>query len=158
MKNEEEVIDFERSIGPWIGKTVKMLDYHLQEAFDAAGLDITKEQMIILKKLHEEDGLPQNELALLTYRDKSSLARLLATMERKEVIVRIQSKHDKRINKVYLTDKGRLLFKNTRPVIKEILEVMENDISDQEKHTIIEILKKIQINFEAKTVSLQNTI
>lgn len=154
MKRDEEVIDFDSSVGPWLGKTVKLVDYHLQEAFDAAGLDITKEQMIILKKLHEEDGLPQNELATLTFRDKSSLARLLAKMERKLVVVRIQSRRDKRINKVYLTDKGRLLFKNTRPVIKQVLNVMENGISDQEKYTMIEILKKIQKNFEVKTASI----
>ncbi len=154
MKSDEDVIDFDRSVGPWLGKTVKMVDYHLQEAFDTAGLDITKEQMIILKKLHDEDGLPQNELATLTFRDKSSLARLLAKMERKQLIIRIQSRRDKRINKVYLTDKGRLLFKNTRPVIKQVLSVMENGISDQEKFTMIEILKKIQINFEVKTASI----
>ncbi|MBT8185303.1 MAG: MarR family transcriptional regulator [Eudoraea sp.] len=154
MKTEEEVIDFEKSMGPWLGRTVKMADYHLQEAFADANLDITKEQMIILKKLHTEDGLPQNELALLTFRDKSSLARLLAKMEKKEYIIRIQSKRDKRINKVYLTDKGRILFKDTRPVIKRVLDVMERGITDEEKQRIINILQKIQINFEAQDASL----
>jgi DNA-binding MarR family transcriptional regulator len=154
MKLEEEGIDFEKSMGPWLGRTVKMVDYHLQEAFANAKLDISKEQMIILKKLHTEDGLPQNELALLTFRDKSSLTRLLATMEKKEYVIKVQSQSDKRINKVYLTDKGRAIFKNTRPVIKKVLDIMENGISGQEKSAIIEILKKIQLNFEAQNASL----
>ena len=131
-----------------------MADYHLQEAFSDAGLDITKEQMIILIKLHDQDGLPQNELAMLTFRDKSSLARLLVKMESKAYIIRIQSRSDKRINKVYLTDKGRDLYGNTKPVIKRVLDVMERGISAEEKRTIINILKKIQANFEAKAASV----
>ena len=81
MKIKENSIDFENSIGPWLGRTMKMLDYHMLETFQNAGLDLTKEQMVILKKLHFEDGLNQNELAFLTYRNKSSLARLLLKMK-----------------------------------------------------------------------------
>lgn len=150
MKIKKEIIDFEKSMGPWLGKTMKMADYHMQEAFSEAGLDITKEQMIILKKLHDEDGLPQNELATLTYRDKSSLTRLLAKMEAKGYVSRIQSRRDKRINRVYLTEEGRTTFRNTRPVLKQILNVMEHGIDKEEKLAVIAVLKKIQVNFEAE--------
>jgi len=150
MNANEEIVDFDRTIGPWLGKTLKMVDYHLQEALSDAGLDITKEQMIVLKRLHKEDGLPQNELAMLTFRDKSSLARLLSKMEKKQYIVRVQSQNDKRINKVYLTEIGRAIFKNTRPVIKQTLDIMEHGISAEEKSAVIKVLKKIQINFEAE--------
>ena len=81
MKSEENFIDFENSIGPWLGKTVKVLDFFAQESFNNANLDLTKEQMIVLKKLTFKDGLNQNELAFLTLRNKSSLTRLLSKME-----------------------------------------------------------------------------
>ncbi|TMM52116.1 MarR family transcriptional regulator [Maribacter algarum] len=154
MKKEFDLIDFEKSIGPWLGKTVKIVDYYLQEAFQNAGLDLTKEQMIVLKKLHEKDGLNQNELAFLTYRDKSSLARLLAKMESKKYVVRKQSAEDKRSNEVFLTKEGREMFKRTRPVIKSIMDVMEQDISKKEKQQIIGILKKVQFSITAKVASL----
>ena len=154
MKISEEIIDFDKTIGPWLGKTMKMVDYHLQEAFTAAGLDISKEQMIVLKKLSKLDGLPQNELASLTFRDKSSMARLLTKMEKKHYITRVQSQLDKRINKVYLTDTGRTIFENTRPVIKGVLDVMEKGISADEKLAIIAVLKKVQSNFEVESASL----
>ncbi len=154
MKKEFNLVDFEKSIGPWLGKTVKIVDYYLQEAFQNAGLDLTKEQMIVLKKLHEKDGLNQNELAFLTYRDKSSLARLLAKMESKKYVVRKQSTEDKRSNEVFLTEEGREIFKKTRPVIKSIMDVMEQDVSEEEKQQIIGILKKVQFSFTAKTASL----
>jgi DNA-binding MarR family transcriptional regulator len=154
MKLEEVAIDFERSIGPWIGKTTKIVDYYLLEAFQKHDLDVSKEQMIVLKKLHDKDGLNQNELAFLTFRDKSSLARLLSKMESKNYITRNQNKHDKRINEVFLTQEGRIMFKKTRPVIKGLMEVMEKGITDEEKNQIIETLKKVQFNFTAKKASL----
>lgn len=150
MKSEETFIDFENSIGPWLGRTVKLVDYHFQESLNKKGIDISKEQLIILKKLHDQDGLHQNDLAFLTLRDKSSLTRLLSKMEKKKYIIRRQCKEDKRANNVYLTSLGKQIFKKTRPVIKEILDTMQQNISVNEKHQIINTLKKIQFNFNAK--------
>lgn len=149
MKIKENSIDFENSIGPWLGRTMKMLDYHMLETFQNAGLDLTKEQMVILKKLHFEDGLNQNELAFLTYRNKSSLARLLLKMENKGYIIRKQNIEDKRINEVYLTEVGRSVYKKTRPVIKDMINTMEAGITEKEKQQIINTLKKVQKNFES---------
>ena len=150
MKNHNEIIDFENSIAPWLGKTVKLVENYLQEAFNNEGIDLTKEQMIVLKKLHDKDGINQNELAILTLRDKSSLTRLLAIIEKKKFIIKKQCKHDKRINHVYLTALGRDVFKKSRPIIKSIIERMEQNISNQEKQQIITTLKKIQHNFNYK--------
>lgn len=154
VKSKDNIVDFENSIGPWLGKTVKIMDYYLHEALLENGLDLSKEQMIVLKKLHDNNGINQNELAFLTFRNKSSLTRLLSKMEKKKYIIREQSKEDKRINNVYLTDSGREVFVNTGPVIKSLMNTMEQNISKEEIHQIIQILQKIQFNFTAKTASL----
>lgn len=142
------VIDFERSIGPWMGRTMKLVDYHIHESFANAGLDLTKEQMVVLKKLDGHDGLNQNELAFLTYRDKSSLARLLRKMESKGYILRSQNVDDKRENLVFLTEEGKNVYDRTRPVIKALIDKMECNISVKEKDQMIALLQKVQENFE----------
>jgi len=147
MKNDEIHIDFENSIGPWLGKTVKLLDFYAQECFNDANLDVTKEQMIVLKKLSFKDGLNQNELAFLTLRNKSSLTRLLSKMEAKKYIVREQDSSDKRIKRVFITKTGSATFLKTRPVIKQLINRIEENISPTEKQAIIKTLKKIQSNF-----------
>lgn len=150
MKKEEQTVNFfENSIGPWLGKTVKMIDYFLQESFESNNLDITKEQMIVLKKLYNQDGLYQNELARLIFRNKSSLARLLSKMESKNYISRKSSKEDKRIKKVFLTDTGKEVFEKAIPIIKNMLSKMEETITSDEKEQMITILKKVQHNFGA---------
>ena len=147
VKEKQVHIDFENSIGPWLGRTGKIVDYFIQESFKLNNLDLTKEQMIVLKKLNDQDGLNQNELAFLTLRNKSSLTRLLAKMEGKKYIFRKQSKEDKRIKNVYLTEFGKEVFENTKPVIQNIISTMEQDITVEEKQQIIKIFKKIQTNF-----------
>ena len=129
MNNTDILVDFDKSVGRWIGSTSKMVDNFLHEAFQCEGLDLSKEQMIVLKKLHENDGLIQNELAYLTLRDKSSLARLLAKMERKNYISREQDDFDKRVNRVFLTETGRITFKRSRPIIVGLKEIMEKPAS-----------------------------
>ncbi len=145
------MVDFEKSIGPWLGRTMKMVDFHMHEAFENAGLDLTKEQMVVLKKLYENDGLNQNELAFLTYRDKSSLARLLTKMELKKYIKRKQSKDDKRVNQVFLTTEGEKMYSKTRPIIKGLIDKMEHNIGGEQKKQMIELLQKVQKNFEPNT-------
>ncbi|QLG47266.1 MarR family transcriptional regulator [Costertonia aggregata] len=135
-----------------------MVDYHLQEAFHKNGLDLTKEQMVVLKKLYEEDGLNQNELASLTFRDKSSLARLLAKMESKKYIVREQNADDKRVNDIYITKTGKLLFEKTRPIIKMVIDIMEDGVSVVEKDMMIAILQKIQYNLAEKTTPITKIV
>ncbi|QOD62494.1 MarR family transcriptional regulator [Polaribacter haliotis] len=147
MKEKQVHIDFENSIGPWLGRTGKITDYFIQESFKLNNLDLTKEQMIVLKKLNDQDGLNQNELAFLTLRNKSSLTRLLTKMEGKKYIFRKQSKEDKRIKNVYLTEFGKEVFENTKPVIQNIISTMEQNITVEEKQQIIKIFKKIQTNF-----------
>ncbi len=154
MKSERTTVDFENSIGPWLGKTVKILEYYLQDRFNNHKLDLTKEQMIVLKRLHDNDGLSQNELAFLTLRNKSSLTRLLTKMEKKNYILRKQCKEDKRINHVYLTEYGEKMFKKTKPALNEMIATMEQNISDSEKQQMIKTLKKIQHNFDSDIESL----
>jgi DNA-binding MarR family transcriptional regulator len=148
------LVDFDQSVGRWIGKSSKMVDNYLHEAFQNEELDLSKEQMIVLKRLHEKDGLIQNELAFLTLRDKSTLARLLAKMERKNYIIRIQDNYDKRVNRVFLTKTGRVTFSKTRPIVKRLKTIMERNISEEALNELKSTLEQIQNNItsaEAET-------
>ena len=49
-------------------------------------------------ELFHDGPLPQHDLAFLTDRDKTSLTRLLSTMEKKNLVARITSSEDKRVN------------------------------------------------------------
>lgn len=138
--------DFEKTLIPWIGKTAKMMGTYFAEKLRQHELDLTKEQMALLKKLHEGDGQMQNDLALITERDKASLARLVSTMEKKNLVARIPDAQDKRVNRIYLTRDGRRVFATALPIVGEIIDELQQGVSEQEIAAAIETLRKVQRN------------
>lgn len=79
----------------------------LQKNFRAAGLEITIEQWSVLYHLWKEDGLSQQELCNRTFRDKPSITRLIDNLEKQNLVNRMPSSTDRRINLVALTDKAK---------------------------------------------------
>ena len=61
---------------PWIGKTAKFMDYYIADYMKVQGIDISKQQFIVLKHLQDQDGRKQNDLAFITNRSKTALTRL----------------------------------------------------------------------------------
>lgn len=134
------------SLLPWISKTSKLLGIYAAEYFTSRGLDLTREQLIFLKFLTDKDGCMQNELAVITERDKASLTRLIHTLERKGLVERRTDESDRRVNRIYLTEAGRQTMQDAVPVIKEIIENVQKGLTPKEIEAAIETIKKVQEN------------
>lgn len=109
-------------------------------------MDLSMQQMIILKILHDQDGQPQQNLALVTERHKASLTRLLSTLEKKNMVTRIPDEVDKRINRIYLTERGKKQLEATFPVMAEVMSEIQQGLDDAEIQVTIQTLQKIQSN------------
>ena len=140
--------EFEHTLLPWLGRTMKLVDMYMANYLSDHNIDLTKVQMVLLTRLYQNDGQPQNDLAVLTKRDKASLTRLLDTMERKGLVVRVTSKDDGRIKLVYITKKGVELYKSTRPMMNEMIMKVQNGMSNKEIDFIIEKLMQVQRNID----------
>lgn len=135
-----------KSLLPWISKTSKLLGIYVADVFKSRGMDLTREQLIFLKLLKEKDGRMQNELALITERDKASLTRLVSTLERKGLVERRTDESDRRVNRIYLTEAGCQTLHDAMPVIREIIENVQKGISEEEIESAIATIKKVQQN------------
>ena len=133
---------------PWIGKTMKHIDLFIATKMAEHGMNLTRQQVILLKILFHDGPLPQHDLAFLTDRDKTSLTRLLSTMEKKNLVARITSPEDKRVNMVHLTKNGEKVLNETAPVLLEVIMHMQEGITEDEQKTVIGVMRKIQENIE----------
>lgn len=140
---------FENLMMPWIGKTMKHIDLFIATKMAEKGVNLTRQQVILLKILFHDGPLPQNDLAFLTDRDKTSLTRLLGTMEKKNIVARITSPEDKRVNLVHLTKHGEKILNETTPILLEVIMHMQEGISDDDQKVVIEVMKRIQGNIES---------
>lgn len=135
-----------KTLIPLVGKTAKMQRLFIGDRLKASRVDLTIEQWFLIARLFHEDGQNQNDLAIITDRDKASLTRLVNTLEKKNLVDRVHSVQDKRVNNIYLTKKGRVIFKKTIPVVNEAIKEMQQGIRLEERQKAMEVLRKIQNN------------
>ncbi len=155
-KGNSEKRDHDLKLLPWMGRAMKQIDLFFKEHFESVGARLTKVQWLMLKLLDREDGQPQNQLAFLANRDKASLTRLIDTMERKNLVARIPSKSDQRINHIHITKHGEKIYRQTIPVFEELIQIVQKDVSDEEIETVIRVMKKIIDNLkEAELVAAE---
>lgn len=146
-------MELKKTLGTWLGKTSKMLGCHINDVLAANNIDLTREQWIVLIKLYEHGGLAQNELAFITERDKTSLTRLINTMERKNLVFRKISKKDKRIKLVYVSDFGKMEYENALPVMQSTIQNLQKNLSEKEINNTIHTLQKLQTNLTLLSVN-----
>lgn len=123
-----------------------MIGCMINDALQENDIDLTKEHWIILFKLIKNDGLSQNQLAIYTDRDKTSLTRLINILERKNLVQRIKKDTDKRINLIYLTENGKQQFLIALPLIEKTIKKLQKGLSKEEINNTIKTLQKIQNN------------
>lgn len=135
----------EGKIVPKVGKAAKYISAFIRAKLEQQGLSLSKEQFIVLHHLEEEDKA-QSMLAMITERDKSSLTRLVQSLEKKGLVKRKVCPNDSRVNRVSITEKGRAILEQTKPIFKEVFKVLEAGISEEEKAIVDRVLQKLREN------------
>ena len=95
LMSKQEYIPNE-SIGYLTGRVKREITRLLARKLYEAGGEITAEQFRLLMMLWIEDGRNQQDLADEYGKDKTSIARMLHTMERQALITRVPDEKDKR--------------------------------------------------------------
>ena len=103
------------------GKLSAAISRRLYRVFRREGIEMTPEQWTVMYYLWSRDGVTQQELCNLTFKDKPSMTRLIDNLEKLNCVERIPSKSDRRINIIKLTDKGRSLEPVTRPIVMGVI-------------------------------------
>lgn len=142
--NDTKVIDLNAHALSWIGKIHYDFGFLVQKAFSENGLDLSKEQWSVLKRLKVNDGQPQNDLAFITHRDKTSMTRLVNTMESKDLVVRKSDENDRRVNRIFLTDHGKAVIEKVTPIMYDLVPAVQESLSNEEIENLISTLKKIK--------------
>jgi DNA-binding MarR family transcriptional regulator len=104
-----------------MGKASTAIARRLQKKFNSAGLNITIEQWSVLYHLWKQDGRSQQELCDATFRDKPSITRLVDNLEKLNLVKRVPSENDRRINMIYLTKNAQKLEEETMQIADETL-------------------------------------
>ena len=96
--------------------------------------------------LWEKEGVTQQELCHVTFKDKPSMTRLINNMEKQNLVKRTACDTDKRINLIYLTSYGRSLEDKSRYVANKTLKEALRGLTIEELRVSQDVLRKVFSN------------
>lgn len=100
-------------------KSVKSYRQYAQQQLKKHGLDITVDQWLVLKSLHDHPDITQIELSELVFKDKASITRIVEILVKSGYIKKGQHSTDKRQHHLTITAKGNKLIQKVIPVVLE---------------------------------------
>jgi DNA-binding MarR family transcriptional regulator len=77
-------------------------------------------------------------------------------MEKKNLVARITSPKDKRVNMVHLTKNGEKVLNEVAPILLQVIMTMQEGVSEEDQKTVIGVMKKIQKNIGNQIDSCSN--
>lgn len=110
----------DEAIGLYTSHTVKNIIRFL--TLQMKEFDVTPEQWTVLRRLAEQDGISQKQLALKSEKDQPTLTRILDILERKELISKQKNKEDRRSFLIFITEKGMKANDDLSPFIEDLYE------------------------------------
>jgi len=137
------------ALGHFMGRTTRAMSRMLQNVIANAGYDITIEQWVIIANLNRKNGQFQQQLADNTYKNKTSVTRMINALQKKGLVERVSDQEDLRQKRVFLTQKGAQLYEKLRPLAMQVQEKATQGIDSEEMEYCKNILLKIYDNIEA---------
>lgn len=140
----------ERKIANWIGfwlkKNYRAICNYLDNELEK--YDLTNSQLGVLLLLWETDGVSQKEVQQALGIKPASLTNLIKGLEGKGLIKRIMDPVDSRVNRIYLTEKGKSLEEPCMPIVDLGEQMVKKGFSPEEAVLLRSWLQRVYKNFD----------
>ena len=138
--------DFDKSIGKLTQCVSKNLGKNLEEKFVKNGFSITATDWSVISMLYKYGNCNQRDISIFMALDKVRIKRIIDRLEQKKLVIREESKTDKRFNNIKLTAEGKKIYKQLVKYVEEVIAVATKDISDKDINKCLDILELIKEN------------
>jgi DNA-binding MarR family transcriptional regulator len=125
-----------QSISEFRYKMKKMFQAKLKES----GINISFEILEVITILLKQDGLSQQVLADMLFKDKSSIAYLIDNMVRSELVTRTEDKKDRRNKLIRLTPTAYQLRETITPLAIQCYLALANGTTEPQIQSVIDTI------------------
>lgn len=117
--------------------------------------DISKHNMrasdfAILEALYHKGRQTIREISESVLISTGSITYVIDKLEKKEFLIRTNCPEDRRAVYLEITEKGKQVMDDIFPKHQQVIEELFEDISEEEKQTVIDVLKRVGIRAGAK--------
>jgi MarR family transcriptional regulator, organic hydroperoxide resistance regulator len=97
----------------------------------------------VLLNIDAKEGTPATKIAPMLGMEATSLARMLKNLEESELISRVHDKNDKRLVRIFLTEKGKEAREIAKKVVKKFNNAVKETVPEEKLQTFFEVMEKI---------------
>ena len=116
---------------------------HFMKKMKEHKIDVTIEMLEVLYVLWKKDNINQQVIVSETNRNKASLTSLIDNLTSRGLVQRNSDPTDRRNNLIALTKEGEKYQEKLMPIMAEVYQSLQSDISSQELETAIAVLQKV---------------
>jgi len=129
-----------------LDRTARRVKQYAQATFATKGFDITVDQWMVLKNLHEYADLTQKELAERCGKDQPTLTRIVDLLTKKQLAERKIHPTDRRSFIVHLTAQGEAKVRELSPQVTTIRNKAWEQLNERDFEELERILNTIYQN------------
>lgn len=107
-------------------------------------LGLTRPQWLALTRLHRRPGASQSELADVMEIEKAPAGRLIDRLEEKGWIERRPDAADRRVNRIYLTDRGLRVHAAILPTAESTVNDALSALSSAERKQVTKLMTRVK--------------
>ncbi|GIO23334.1 MarR family winged helix-turn-helix transcriptional regulator [Oceanobacillus sp. J11TS1] len=97
----------------------------------------------ILEALYHKGRQTIREISESVLISTGSITYVIDKLEKKELLIRTHCSEDRRVVYLEITDSGKQIMDDIFPKHQQVIEELFNDIPENDKKTVIEVLKKV---------------
>ncbi|NNF34109.1 MAG: MarR family transcriptional regulator [Saprospiraceae bacterium] len=151
MKKETQLTKIESTVFYGIEKAIKVYRQYAQKNIKKRGIDITIDQWLILKTIHDHSDLTQREIADLVFKDYASITRIVEILVRRSYLTRSFHQEDRRRFTLELTAEGKKIYRKLIPIVAHNRKTALTEIDLDEIESLHRSLNKIIKNCISET-------
>lgn len=146
------MIDYEKIPLHWVNRLSFLTRKTLSQGFEEEGLFVSAEEWAILLILWSKGEQTPTALADVTFRDRTTITRLIDQMVKKQFVVREHDEKDRRRVLIKASDKGEALKDELVPIAKSMIATATSGISSQDIETTVKTLSQMTNNLLSREI------
>jgi DNA-binding MarR family transcriptional regulator len=146
--------DDERYLGFLISDSARLM----RTVFDrrVRRLGLTRSQWLVLRRLDRHPGASQSELADMLEVERATAGRLVDRLEENGWVERRADPNDRRINRVYMTEKGERVNNIIRPISHDMVDEALAGLSAEDRERLTDMM--IDVKRRLQALALESTV
>ena len=106
--------------------------------------NLTSEQYVIMKSVQENADITPTQLSEITFKDKTTITRMIDTLVKNEMLVREPKANDRRAYSIAWSSKGKKIMQEILPITEKVITKLSGQFKKEELETFLAVLAKLK--------------